>query len=206
MPIQIRALSAAQCSLKGLVMILCLLLTNISVVWAEKSPVQTVEDLMQEMKKSGSAAPALNLYHWPSVYNEMGTEEREVFGANSPDELKAAMQTFFENPESFFSTRMKANMGNLPPEQMAMMDGIIQPMVKSIAGQMEEANARLKETEFAVKEKSTEGDRALVEVSTTHPKTGKDNQDLRLQKIDQKWFLIDTVNAGASPMDGAQPQ
>jgi hypothetical protein len=206
MAIQNQALFAVQCSLKALGIVVFLLLFNISMLWAEKSPVQTVEDLMQEMKKTGTAAPALNLYHWPSVYNEMGTEEREVFGANSPDELKAAMQTFFENPESFFSTRMKANMGNLPPEQMAMMDGIIQPMVKSIAGQMQEANARLKETEFTVKEKSNEGDRALVEVSTSHPKTGKDNQDLRLQKIDQKWFLIDTVNAGASPMEGAEPR
>lgn len=179
-----------------------LLLSLPSAVFAE-SPKETVEAMVSKLKQSGSPAAIVDFVHWPSAYETVDAQQRQIRNINSPEQLRKQYIDLFNNPNAIFREQMDRMKAQMPPEQQQMVEAQMAQAESMLQNMMSEMKTKLAKTEFAVGEVKEEGDSATVELLTTSDGESESNT-LKMIKVEDKWYLatLDSLD-GQAPTPGA---
>ena len=77
-----------------------------SVSFAAGSPKEAVETMVTKLKNAGSPAAIVEFVHWPSAYETVDAQQRQIRNINSPEELKNQYLQLFNNPNAVFREQM----------------------------------------------------------------------------------------------------
>lgn len=185
--------------MKALLSLTLAALLSFPAIVAAQSPKETVETMASKLKESGNPAAIVEFVHWPSAFETLDAQQRQIRNINSPEQLRNQYLELFNNPKAIFREQMDRMKAQMPPEQQQAVEAQMAQAETMLQNMMTEMKAKLAKTEFSVGEVADQGDSATVELITTSDGKSETNK-LKMIKVDDKWYLatLDSLDGQAA--------
>ena len=190
----------------GIALLFFVLVLGVNISQAELGPKETVEKLIVDLKGANTLAVIVDYVDWDAAFSSVPPQNRAQLKLASPEDYKAMIKNMLSKPGEEIQKQMdeqfKTYLATLPKDKQEMYRAQLDKMKESSAQKFEEQRQKIKDTKFTVGKEKITGDTAEVEVVREIGGI-KENEMVKLQKVNDKWFLSSMALVNQKQSDAA---